>query len=262
MFPGGAIPLLVLLGFTCPTLLVFIYGNGKGDEMSKQDAQRSKEDTHIALEDIAKSTTDIILATLTFNSTSTKDVQTAIDHLSQLQHLNLPRDERRSQTNQLVDALQTSKANSFIALKGKVNQKTAQQIIDDCSHTGSYINRLNDAVADLTTFTKNELSERFLSRVALITMSYFDLIKDLILVTSMVWLRTPNDLFNNCTEFPNVVTWLLITSVALPLIVSGITTSHKFPLVVFDFEAWKNYKKFSQNTGKMTSIPEEGHHDY
>ena len=73
--------------------------------------------------------------------------------ITQLQKLELPREERRMRNRTLVRCLANSQAKAFVKLKGFPNKKTARQIVDDYNHSpSSLVGQAKDRVEDLTDF--------------------------------------------------------------------------------------------------------------
>ena len=70
--------------------------------------------------------------------------------LAQLQKLDLPREERRRINRKFVICLAAGQAKAFARLKKLAKQKTAQQVIDDFTHTPSSCKgKLKDNIDDL-----------------------------------------------------------------------------------------------------------------
>ena len=69
--------------------------------------------------------------------------------VTQMQHLDLPREVRRSRNRQLIFCLGNSQAEAFATLKNRMNVETAHQIIQDFEHSNTKMNRLADTIEDL-----------------------------------------------------------------------------------------------------------------
>merc|ERR1719458_1381949 len=82
--------------------------------------------------------------------------------------------------------------------------------------------------------------------------TYVDLVRDIFLVVFIIHLG----LFSadEVTVFQNVVIWILIATVAVPLFVSGVRTSARHPLTIFEFPVWRNFAAEHPNKCKMAFI--------
>ena len=70
--------------------------------------------------------------------------------MAQLQKLDLPREKRRRINRKFVICIATGEAKAFAKLKKLAKQKTAQQVIDDFTHSPSSCNgRLKDSIEEL-----------------------------------------------------------------------------------------------------------------
>merc|ERR1719458_459270 len=82
--------------------------------------------------------------------------------------------------------------------------------------------------------------------------TYVDLVRDIFLVVFIIHLG----LFSadEVTVFQNVVIWILIATVAVPLFVSGVRTSARHPLTIFEFPVWRNFAAERPNKCNMAFI--------
>ena len=194
--------------------------------------------------------------------------------LTQLQHLGLNHEARREQNKRFVLALEDSegKQNAFVALKRKISQKTAQKIVDDFNHSNSCMDNVCDAVKDIKNTLKNhfkgincactcaipccghceeetrcqlcgqgpnwEVSN--LKVIQIIATNYYDLVKDLTVVASMIFVLDSSFLD---TEFFNGIIWTLLSSLVIPLLVSAIETALKHPAVVLHYKTFMALKQ-------------------
>ena len=77
--------------------------------------------------------------------------------LAQLQRLDFSKERRRSVNRKIVISLAVGQAKAFAKLKKLARRETAQQIIDDFSHTpDSCMGKLKDATEDLTDSMKEK----------------------------------------------------------------------------------------------------------
>ena len=80
--------------------------------------------------------------------------------ITQLQKLELPREERRLRNRTVVRCLANSQAKAFVKLKGFPNKKTARQIVDDYNHSpSSFLGQAKDRVEDLTNFMSSKFQQ-------------------------------------------------------------------------------------------------------
>ena len=76
------------------------------------------------------------------------------------------------------------------------------------------------------------------------TASYVDVVRDWILVNMLVIITGGYFAFvsSDFTLFPNLVILLLMATVAVPTLVSAILTTVKYPLTIFEFSVWNNFR--------------------
>ena len=80
---------------------------------------------------------------------------------------------------------------------------------------------------------------------------YSDLIKDVILLLFIVFLVGYRGLLSaEVTLFQNVVIWMLIATIVVPLFVSACQTSARHPLAVFEFSVWRSFIVAGKQPGK------------
>ena len=80
--------------------------------------------------------------------------------ITQLQKLELPREERRRRNRLFVRCLALRQAEAFIKLKKFPNKETAQQIVDDFTHSPtSLIGKLKDKAEDLKKKAKKKYDD-------------------------------------------------------------------------------------------------------
>ena len=79
--------------------------------------------------------------------------------VTQMQHLDLSREVRRSRNRQLIFCLGNSQSEAFATLKNMMNVETARQIIQDFEHSNTKMNRLADIIEDLKTPLKKMCDE-------------------------------------------------------------------------------------------------------
>ena len=208
--------------------------------------------------------------------------------LAQLQRLDFSKERRRSVNRKIVISLAVGQAKAFAKLKKLARRETAQQIIDDFSHTpDSCMGKLKDATEDLTDSMKEKydamsctcstgkgccgrcqykwqcckpgpkpttdgLGSR-LYRLLKITVAYIDVVRDTILVSILIKITGYDGFFSDdATLFPNVVILILGATVAVPTFVSAIQTSARHPLTIFEFTVWNNYR--TKTSGKWELV--------
>ena len=74
-------------------------------------------------------------------------------------------------------------------------------------------------------------------------VSYVDLVRDSILVGMLAIISGYQGFFSDdVTLFPNTVILILVATVVVPLFISAVQTSARYPLAVFEFPEWNDYK--------------------
>ena len=176
--------------------------------------------------------------------------------LAQLQKLDLPRERRRSLNRKIVISLAAGQAKAFARLKKLATKEAAQQIIDDFTHSpDSCMGKLKDSIEDLKDSLKQKYHNMFgqrpttdglwskLYRLLKMNVSYFDIVRDTILVVILIKITVYKGFFSDdATRFPNVVILILLMTVAVPTFISAVQTSANFPLTIFEFSVWNNYR--------------------
>ena len=74
----------------------------------------------------------------------------------QMQHLGLPRVERRKRNTSLALSLADTQAKSFIVMKQRISKETCMQIIEDFMHRPSRMDNLKEAKEDLVRLIKKK----------------------------------------------------------------------------------------------------------
>ena len=174
-----------------------------------------------------------------------------------------------------VYCLADTQAKAFTKLKGFPNKETSSQIMEDFIHsTSSCMGKLKDTTEDKKDSMKMKYHAMMcsctveiggmnrhceyeqqccqlgpkpttdglgsvLSRMLKMVMAYVDLVRDIFLVVFIINLG----LFSvaDITLFQNVVVWILIATVAVPLFASAVRTSARHPLAIFEFPVWRNF---------------------
>ena len=195
----------------------------------------------------------------------------------QMQHLGLTREVRRRRNRKLALSLADSQAESFIAMKKRITKETCRKIIEDFCHRPSCMGNLKDTKEDLVTFIKNKYGSvvsctcnsctdccgkcyhgqlcscsdndeggifLFISKVARVSFSYLDLVKDLTLTLQLIFLTGVQLLFSSYfTLFQSTIVWLMIFSVGAPFLLSAIQTTIYHPTTLLDFKTWRNFTR-------------------
>ena len=243
-----------MVSVSCPPLLSRVFG-GKRNISSIDDS------TNNILKTLVKGSVEEVEATVESPNFSLS--------VTQMQHLDLPRDVRRGRNKLLVFCLGESQATAFIILKEKMSMSTAQEVIQDYKHSNSRVERLADSVEDL----KNRLKQRYhdakcvvtykdlscgcynteraclqctkgpkptsdglgasLFRFGKVVLSYLDVTKDSALVIKLITL-IGWQIFTEPTLFQSVIIWLLIGSIAIPLFKSAVETTLSYPHAVLE----------------------------
>ena len=206
--------------------------------------------------------------------------------ITQLQKLELPREVRRRRNRMFVRCLADTQAKAFTRLKGFPNKETASQIMEDFTHsTSSCMGKLKDTTEDL----KDSMKKKYhamsctcstgqgccgrcryqvqcckpgpqpttdglgskICRMLKMVATYVDLVRDIFLVVFIIHLG----LFSaGVTLFQDVVIWILIATVAVPLFVSGVRTSTRHPMTIFEFPVWRNFTAERPSKCKLAFI--------
>ena len=206
--------------------------------------------------------------------------------ITQLQKLELPREVRRRRNRMFVRCLADTQAQAFTRLKGFPNKETSLQIMEDFTHsTSSCMANLKDTIEDKKDTMKTKYDAmsctcstgqgccgrcRYqvqcckpgpqptrdglgskISRTLKMVATYVDLVRDIFLVVFIISLG----LFSaGVTLFQDVVIWILIATVAVPLFVSAVRTSARHPLTIFEFHIWRNFTAERPSKCKMAFI--------
>ena len=203
------------------------------------------------------------------------DVKTAVMrpnfslYVTQMQHLDLPREVRRGCNKQLVFCMGESQAAAFIMMKDNMNMETAQMIIRDFTNSDTMLEKLADSVEDLKTVIKKRYHEAkcvvtfkdlscglfntertcihctegpkptsdgfepYLTRYGKVVLSYLDVTKDTALAIKLISLIGVQ-IFTEPALFQSVIIWLLIASIIVPLLKSAVETAVWYPHTVLD----------------------------
>ena len=87
------------------------------------------------------------------------------------------------------------------------------------------------------------------------TASYIDLVRDIVLVILIIEATGSFELFGaDSLLFQNVIIWILIGTIVVPLFFSAIRTSSKHPLTIFGFQVWRNFTAEQPGWWKMAFI--------
>ena len=79
------------------------------------------------------------------------------ESVTQLQYLELPREDRRSRNRLLVRCLDNRKTKAFINLMKSFNEEIAAKIIEDFTHSLSHVNNIKDTLDDL----RKEIKDKY-----------------------------------------------------------------------------------------------------
>ena len=207
--------------------------------------------------------------------------------ITQLQKLELPRETRRRRNRLFVRCLADTQAKAFAKLKGFPNKETSSQIMDDFTHSpSSCMGKLKDSIEDLKDAMKEMYDAIYckctvdmgskkgdktyqhqfckpgpqpttdglgskISATLKSVVTYVDLVRDICLVVFIVDLG----LFSaDVTLFQNTVVWILIATVVVPLFVSAVCTSARYPLTIFEFPVWRNFTAEHPSKCKLAFI--------
>ena len=246
-FSVAVLVTLVLVSFIAGPVLELCFGSGR--ELS------SSSGVNDILKTLVKGTTDEVKQVI-----SRQGVKASI---TQLQKLELPREVRRTRNRIFVRCLADGQAKAFTKLKKFPNKEAVQQVLDDHSHSAfSCKGKLQDSAQDLkdsVTRKCNSTTEGVFSKLTTlrkIATSYTDLVRDVVLVVLLIVSTTGGSglLSADILLFQNVVIWILIGTIVVPLFISAISTSAKYPLTVFGFQVWRTYSTEPPSWWKMFFI--------
>ena len=242
---------------SCPPLLSWIFRSKQSSSSSSSSSGSSNSsDASTIIKSLLEGSID--------------DVKTAVQSptfslcVTQMQHLDLPRDVRRGRNKQLVFCLGESQATAFIVMKDKMNVETAQMIIQDFRNSNTKLEKLADSVEDLKTLIMKRYHEDLscghfntertcmrctegpkqtadglgasLARFGKVLMSYLDVTKDSALAIKLISL-IGMQIFTEPALFQSVIIWLLIASIVVPLLKSAVETALWYPHAVLDSSA-------------------------
>ena len=250
---------LAVVSVSCPPLLSRVFGSKNYSRSSSS----SRDVTTIIKTLIEGSTNDVKAAVLSPNFYLC---------VTQMQHLDLPRDVRRGRNKQLVFCLGESQTTAFIVMKERMNMETAQLIIQDFRNSNTKLEKLADSVEDLKTLIKKRYDEAkcvvtfkdlscghfntertcmrctegpkqtsdglgaFLTTFGKVLLSYLDVTKDTALVIKLITLIGVQ-IFTEPALFQSVIIWLLIASIVVPLLKSAVETAFWYPHAVLESSA-------------------------
>ena len=194
----------------------------------------------------------------------------------QMQHVGLTREARRRMNKRFALSLGDTQAESSIAMKRRISKETCMRIIEDFSHRPSCMESIKDAKEDLITFIKKKYRNAIsctcncctdccgqcypgkgclcsendnggvllhITKAGRVAFSYLDLVKDLALTLTLIFLTGSQLLFNQFTLFQSTIVWLMIFSVAAPFLLSAIQTTIYHPTTLLDFNTWRNFTR-------------------
>jgi hypothetical protein len=204
------------------------------------------------------------------NLSNPEDINLA---LLQLQNLGLNRSERREHNKTIVKCLteiHESRTKALIWMKQHIYPSTCKAVLDD-EHEENCIDKVQDKIQK----TGGKVQDKFRSlkqamcttsddpgkinwsavakRFVMVSVSYLDLIKDTILLATLVYLLQ-DTLFTDFTAFPSQLTWVLLMSVVIPLLTSALETAHSRPLLILGFSTWEQCRKTPLSRSKLLII--------
>ena len=192
---------------------------------------------------------------------------------------NLPREERREYNKMVVKCLLEVNGNrkqeALILMKQNIDSASCKKILADFNYDHKCLEKLEDWIEDV----KLNLESRFdniktefktrcgieggdtsnfnlwaiFKRFLLVTASYFDLIKDSTLLTTLVYLLQ-TALFTHYNTFACMVTWHLAASILVPLVISALQTARHHPLLILGFRSWELCKHSRPSRMRLWTI--------
>merc|ERR1719458_2452027 len=177
-----------------------------------------------------------------------------------VQHLELPIDVRRECNKTFVKcaaAVKGGQSEAFIWIRQNVEQETCKQVLDDMDSSST-------CKEELVKWTKAKLTPRccktqsqrgpswyrVFTRTRSVAAFYLDFSKDSTITVSLFYLL--NDFLE--VNFVSSLAWLLLSSVLLPLGLSGVETAWRRPLVFLGSGGWARYTANPPSCGKLWAI--------
>ena len=176
-----------------------------------------------------------------------------------LQHLDIPRDHRRTFNKRFIEGLalvKGGKTAAFLWMKENLYQETCGLMLDDFDFSGSCLQTticwLKDVSAQLCGCFHESLV-RFAKRVRLTTVIYLDFIKDACILIAMLYLLSETGtLFDG--NFSSALAWIFFMSLTVPLFMSALESAWTQPFAVLGQSGWEKYTKEPPSKRKLWGI--------
>merc|ERR1719341_2965893 len=182
------------------------------------------------------------------------------EFLTMAQNLDLPIDVRIECNRTFVKCtadVQGSRIKAFIWIRQHVEQETCRQILNDVDSSST-------CKEEMVRWTKAKVTSRccktqsqrgpswsrIFTRTRITAAFYLDFFKDSTVTVSIFYLL--QGVFN--MDFVSTLSWLLFSSILLPLLLSGVETAWRCPFVFLGSGGWARYTANPPSSGKLWAM--------
>lgn len=148
---------------------------------------------------------------------------------------------------------------ALIWLKSHVDFEVCDKILSDWNYSGTHIQIIGDKIMDLkekverllANLVETKCNEFIVSmvsviinqifRLATVAIAYLDLTFDSVLLFTII--KVLGSTWNDMEYFSNYVTFLLLTSILIPGIITAVSIAYTRPLVVLGFDTWSKWSR-------------------
>ena len=191
------------------------------------------------------------------------DVETLPEAVLMVQHLDLPRDQRRNHNTMFFECLEETKGGKMLAklwMKQNIKHTVCMQILDDYQFSGTRMQNFShlceDKVKAVVDYLKivwakvNNVyfyvNPNMVKKIYAVWSVYGAILKDAIVLASFIYLL--NDRLWE-RSFPTTLAWLLFVSIIVPLLYCALETAYYRPLVIFGCSSWQ--RRMASQPSKM-----------
>ena len=141
---------------------------------------------------------------------------------------------------------QRNRAEAHLCIKNQGLISIAEQIFDD--YKPGVMSRaqpkwFKDRGAWIETRPVAGFVIYFIKMLLSIGFLYLDMIRDLSLIAALLGIVTISSIFSYPNIFASQIIWLLILSVAIPLLATGITIAKKYPFIIFGYRVHSHFEQ-------------------
>ena len=191
------------------------------------------------------------------------DGETLPEAVLMVQHLDLPRDQRRKHNTMFFECLEETKGGNMLAklwMKENIKHSVCKQILADYQFSGTRMQNISDfcedkvkAVVDYlkTVWAKVNnvyfwINPNLLKKIYAVWSVYGALLKDATVLASFFYLLNDR-LWEG--SFPTTLAWLLFVSIIVPLLYCALETAYHRPFVIFGCSSWQ--RRMASQPSKM-----------